>query len=448
MKIKKRKRTHLEMLASSSDSDGEILDNKPEVAGVRAAEHVPVLEDLANDDIAAQPIPEVNRVQNAPEEVPVEREEVSLLTTPNGSSSSDDGIIDIDDDESEDAVDDEVFHDDNQNVDEDNSAIVISDSDSGPVSDEVIPRERFRRRISPGKIPESASSIIIFYLDDANQLILSADISCGIESTPIRAVMDREAVETVLLENSDLTREEIMLQYPDMEDLFRIAIENTHDLPLEEQNEIDQERKQLNCNSKLRDIQGSYGAGYISLLYETDLAKLRQNEIDHFPEEAKICCSCTDGCVTRKCECKKVTWKDNRQFLDMQNKTLKLLKPPKDLSKFPYRNGKLLDPILPKSNADQAFLGTDIPYECNDKCACQKRENKKKTPPCTNHVVQDGLKVHLEMFLTKRKGWGIRALQDIPKGTFMGFYIGEIRHHENNPGQELKARKFNHRYKK
>ena len=151
MKIKKRKRTHLEMLASSSDSDGEILDNKPEVAGVRAAEHVPVLEDLANDDIAAQPIPEVNRVQNAPEEVPVEREEVSLLTTPNGSSSSDDGIIDIDDDESEDAVDDEVFHDDNQNVDEDNSAIVISDSDSGPVSDEVIPRERFRRRISPGK---------------------------------------------------------------------------------------------------------------------------------------------------------------------------------------------------------------------------------------------------------------------------------------------------------
>ena len=288
---------------------------------------------------------------------------------------------------------------------------------------------------------------LLFFLDDPNLLILSADISCGIESTPIRAVMDREAAETVLLENSDLTREEIMLQYSDMEDLFRIAIENTHDLPLEEQNEIDQERKQLNCNSKLRDIQGSYGTAYISLQYETDLSKLRQNEIDHFPEEAKICCSCTDGCVTRKCECKKVTWKDNRHFLDMQNKTSKLLKPPKDLSNFPYRNGKLLDPIVPKSNAEKAFLGTDIPYECNDKCACQRRENKKKTP-CTNHVVQDGLKVQIEMFLTKRKGWGIRALQDIPKGTFMGAYIGEIRHHENNPGQELKARKFNHRYKK
>ena len=139
------------MLASSSDSDVEILDNKPDVARVRAAEHVPVLEDLANDDIAPQPIPEVNRVQNVPEEVPVEREEVSLLTTPNGSSSSDNEIIDIDDEESEDAVDVEVFHDDNQNVDEDNSVIIISDSDSGPVSDEVIPRERFRRRISPGK---------------------------------------------------------------------------------------------------------------------------------------------------------------------------------------------------------------------------------------------------------------------------------------------------------
>ena len=145
MKIKRRKRTHLEILASSSDSDVEILDNKPEEARVRAVEHVPVLEDLANDEV--QPIPDVYRVQN----IPVEREEASLLTTPNGSSSSDDEIIDINDDESEDAVDDEVFHDDNQNVNEDNSAIVISDSDSGPVSDEVIPKERFRRRISPGK---------------------------------------------------------------------------------------------------------------------------------------------------------------------------------------------------------------------------------------------------------------------------------------------------------
>jgi len=95
-------------------------------------------------------------------------------------------------------------------------------------------------------------------------------------------------------------------------------------------------------------------------------------------------------------------------------------------------------------------LGTGIPYECNEKCACQKRENKKKNP-CTNHVVQDGLKVHLEMFLTKKKGWGIRTLQDIPKGTFMGVYIGEIRQNEDNPGQDkgsLKLRKLNHRYKK
>ena len=259
--------------------------------------------------------------------------------------------------------------------------------------------------------------------------------------------MDREAAETVLAENSDLTRMEITLQYPDLEDLFQIVVQNTDE---EEQKEIDQERNQHNFNSKLRHIPGSYGTSYISPKIEPMLAKSRKNEIDEFPDDAFICCSCTDGCKTIHCECKKVTWDDNRQFLDTKDKDLKSSKPPKDLSNFPYRDGKLLNPILPKSTTKRAFLGTNIPYECNDKCACQKRENKKKNP-CTNHVVQDGLKVRLEMFLTKKKGWGIRTLQDIPKGTFMGVYIGEIRQNEDNPGQDkglLKIRKLNHRYKK
>ena len=117
----------------------------------------------------------------------------------------------------------------------------------------------------------------------------------------------------------------------------------------------------------------------------------------------------------------------------------------KDLKDFPYRDGKLLNPVVPNDTKRFGYLGTDIPIECNEKCTCQQRKYRKKNP-CTNHVVQDGLKVKLEMFLTEKKGWGIRARQNIPKGTFMGVYIGEIRQNEENPGHN-KARKFTSRYK-
>ena len=149
----KRKRTDLEMLGSNSDSDVEILDYKPEVKRMRSAQPVPprffLLDDLANDNFeaGARPNPDPNPVQNG------EREEESLLATPEGSSSSSDiDIIEIDD-----ASEDAVFHEENPNVDE--SAIIISDSESepaspepsSPASDDVIPKETFRRRISSGK---------------------------------------------------------------------------------------------------------------------------------------------------------------------------------------------------------------------------------------------------------------------------------------------------------
>ena len=261
--------------------------------------------------------------------------------------------------------------------------------------------------------------------------------------------MDRKTAEIVLAENSDLTPQEVSLHYPDHEDLYRILVQNTPEVDREEQNEIDDERNQINIKERIRNIIGSYGTSYISPRIEPDLARSRKNGIDEFPEEALICCSCTDGCVTINCECKKVTWDDNRDYWDIKSKSLKQSNPPKNLSNFPYRKGKLVDPLIPNSNSKKAYLGTDIPYECNQKCACQKRENKKKNP-CTNHVVQDGLKVHLEMFLTKKKGWGIRTRQDIPKGTFMGVYIGEILQNEDNPGQDIhvKARRLNHKYKR
>uniref|UniRef100_A0A8C7ZRP7 Euchromatic histone-lysine N-methyltransferase 1b n=1 Tax=Oryzias sinensis TaxID=183150 RepID=A0A8C7ZRP7_9TELE len=57
-------------------------------------------------------------------------------------------------------------------------------------------------------------------------------------------------------------------------------------------------------------------------------------------------------------------------------------------------------------------------FECNHACSCWKT--------CRNRVVQKGLRTRLQLFRTRKKGWGVRALQDIPKGTFVCEYVGEI----------------------
>uniref|UniRef100_UPI0037E77919 histone-lysine N-methyltransferase EHMT1 isoform X2 n=1 Tax=Semicossyphus pulcher TaxID=241346 RepID=UPI0037E77919 len=57
-------------------------------------------------------------------------------------------------------------------------------------------------------------------------------------------------------------------------------------------------------------------------------------------------------------------------------------------------------------------------FECNHACSCWRT--------CKNRVVQNGLRTRLQLFRTNKKGWGVRALQDIPQGTFICEYVGEI----------------------
>nr|AAH07176.1 Setdb1 protein [Mus musculus] len=45
---------------------------------------------------------------------------------------------------------------------------------------------------------------------------------------------------------------------------------------------------------------------------------------------------------------------------------------------------------------------------------------------CTNRLVQHGLQVRLQLFKTQNKGWGIRCLDDIAKGSFVCIYAGKI----------------------
>uniref|UniRef100_A0A1D1Y0M4 Histone-lysine N-methyltransferase SUVR4 n=1 Tax=Anthurium amnicola TaxID=1678845 RepID=A0A1D1Y0M4_9ARAE len=57
--------------------------------------------------------------------------------------------------------------------------------------------------------------------------------------------------------------------------------------------------------------------------------------------------------------------------------------------------------------------------ECWCKCGCNKQ--------CGNRVVQRGITCNLQVFFTPEgKGWGLRVLDDLPKGTFICEYVGEV----------------------
>jgi histone-lysine N-methyltransferase SETDB1 len=54
-------------------------------------------------------------------------------------------------------------------------------------------------------------------------------------------------------------------------------------------------------------------------------------------------------------------------------------------------------------------------------------------------VVQNGVRVRMQLFRTQSKGWGLRCLDDIPKGTFVCTYAGHLLTEEmsDTRGQEL-----------
>ncbi|XP_057872607.1 histone-lysine N-methyltransferase SUVR5 isoform X1 [Cryptomeria japonica] len=57
-------------------------------------------------------------------------------------------------------------------------------------------------------------------------------------------------------------------------------------------------------------------------------------------------------------------------------------------------------------------------YECNSMCSCYKE--------CPNRVLQKGVQVKIEVYKTKQKGWAVRAVQTILRGTFICEYLGEV----------------------
>ncbi|XP_058056855.1 histone-lysine N-methyltransferase eggless [Anopheles bellator] len=112
--------------------------------------------------------------------------------------------------------------------------------------------------------------------------------------------------------------------------------------------------------------------------------------------EFMSCCDCQDDCFDKsKCQCWQLTITGAR-----------FLNPKQQIDSIGYIYKRLQEPVL-----------TGI-YECNSRCKCKKN--------CLNRVVQHPLLNKLQIFRTNNRGWGIRCLNDIPKGSFICHYSGHL----------------------
>ena len=66
-------------------------------------------------------------------------------------------------------------------------------------------------------------------------------------------------------------------------------------------------------------------------------------------------------------------------------------------------------------------------YECNRLCSCSST--------CPNRLAQFPIRTRLQLFKTKDRGWGIRARDDIPQGTFICTYVGKLYTEEESQEQ-------------
>ncbi|KAL9883026.1 histone-lysine N-methyltransferase G9a [Glossina fuscipes fuscipes] len=124
--------------------------------------------------------------------------------------------------------------------------------------------------------------------------------------------------------------------------------------------------------------------------YITDTIILQNSvQIDKRVSQMRIC-TCMDGCSTDQCQC---TGASVQCWYTAEGRLC---------SDFNYDDPALI-------------------FECNDVCGCNKLS-------CKNRVVQNGVRIPLQVIECEDsfKGWGVRSLIPVPKGSFVAGYVGEI----------------------
>ncbi|XP_041481439.1 histone-lysine N-methyltransferase EHMT2-like isoform X2 [Lytechinus variegatus] len=98
-------------------------------------------------------------------------------------------------------------------------------------------------------------------------------------------------------------------------------------------------------------------------------------------------CSCADDCFSEACACSRSSvrcWYD--------------------------KDGRLMP--------DFNYQEPPMIFECNRSCRCWTN--------CRNRVVQKGLRKHMQVFRSPAMGWAVRVMQDVPRGSFICEYAGEL----------------------
>ncbi|KAK1426989.1 hypothetical protein QVD17_15671 [Tagetes erecta] len=73
---------------------------------------------------------------------------------------------------------------------------------------------------------------------------------------------------------------------------------------------------------------------------------------------------------------------------------------------------------LPYSSGGILLSHNSVIHECGPSCLCPTT--------CRNRISQAGLKLRLEVFRTKNKGWGLRSWDPIRAGAFICEYAGDV----------------------
>ncbi|XP_017852088.1 histone-lysine N-methyltransferase EHMT2 [Drosophila busckii] len=118
---------------------------------------------------------------------------------------------------------------------------------------------------------------------------------------------------------------------------------------------------------------------------------IQQNsvQIDRRVSQMRIC-SCLDSCSSDACQCNGAS---SQNWYTAESRL----------------------------NCDFNYDDPAVIFECNDVCGCNQLS-------CKNRVVQNGIRVPLQIVECEEtsKGWGVRALANVPKGSFVACYTGEI----------------------
>ncbi|RAL40436.1 hypothetical protein DM860_006506 [Cuscuta australis] len=144
--------------------------------------------------------------------------------------------------------------------------------------------------------------------------------------------------------------------------------------------------------------------------------------------DSHCCLTCSGDCLSLSVPCACAQQK-NGGFAYTKHGLVKeeLLNESVSMSQDPGKHSQLFCKQCPveRSKSDdileacKGHLARTFIKECWWKCGCNKQ--------CGNRVVQRGIVRKLQVFMTSEgKGWGLRTLEDLPRGAFVCEYVGEV----------------------